>query len=134
MSTCQGCGIGLAPPKKYGRPRKWCSDRCRKQTLYSTPCVNCGTPTTGDGSKHELCAACNTLATGARNTAARVKREQVILALRAEGLSNRDIAARTGSTASAIAGFLSRQRHWYGVDVPRDPYMENRRDALGRAA
>lgn len=45
--VCKGCG-GPLPASRGGRPRKWCSDRCRK-SQYAQPCVDCGGPTK-DGS------------------------------------------------------------------------------------
>lgn len=44
MSLCEGCGRELDKPQKPGRPRKWCSERCRKRS-YGDPCVDCGSPT-----------------------------------------------------------------------------------------
>lgn len=42
---CKGCGAALPPePVRRGRKRVWCSDYCRKQTLYATAdCISCGT-------------------------------------------------------------------------------------------
>lgn len=76
MSACQGCGGPLAPSR--GRvPRKWCSDRCRRHTLYSRPCADCGTPTY-DGTAHppERCTHCS-------------PRQMQIAAVRAKWLSHR---------------------------------------------
>jgi hypothetical protein len=28
--ACENCGRPLDPPKGHGRPRQWCSERCRK--------------------------------------------------------------------------------------------------------
>lgn len=41
MSACGGCGVVL-PPQERGRPRKWCSEWCRKRS-YDKPCIDCGT-------------------------------------------------------------------------------------------
>ncbi len=41
MSGCNGCGAALAPSVGRGRPRKWCSERCRKRS-YDLACVVCG--------------------------------------------------------------------------------------------
>jgi DNA-directed RNA polymerase subunit RPC12/RpoP len=40
--VCQGCGAKLVPNKGPGPQRKWCSDRCRKNTLYVRFCADCG--------------------------------------------------------------------------------------------
>ena len=58
-TVCRGCGTPITPPQ-YGR-RIWCSDRCRKQTSYSTPCVDCGQPTNGSEGHaitRERCGTC----------------------------------------------------------------------------
>lgn len=41
MSMCAGCDTQLPPTKRGGRPRKWCSERCRKNS-YDLVCVDCG--------------------------------------------------------------------------------------------
>lgn len=41
MSGCAICGRSLAPNKAPGRPRKFCSERCRK-AQYDLVCVDCG--------------------------------------------------------------------------------------------
>jgi hypothetical protein len=48
MSVCQGCGTPVEQPLRGGR-RKWCSERCRRVTLYSRPCLDCGATTNLDG-------------------------------------------------------------------------------------
>jgi hypothetical protein len=45
--TCQGCSAPLPPPLRTGRSRKWCSDACRKRTLYAGRCVDCGAGLSG---------------------------------------------------------------------------------------
>jgi hypothetical protein len=60
--TCQGCSAELQQPRS-GRRRKWCSDKCRKRTLYSLPCADCGQPCNTDGrvtGASERCLACYT--------------------------------------------------------------------------
>jgi hypothetical protein len=39
---CAGCDNEVPPNKGPGRRRKWCSERCRKITLYSRRCLDCG--------------------------------------------------------------------------------------------
>lgn len=56
---CRGCRSPLKPSKS--RPRKWCSGRCRKRTLYGGECVQCGAPTDGGrgpGKAPLRCRAC----------------------------------------------------------------------------
>lgn len=59
VNVCQGCG-GPLPPSRGPVPRKWCSERCRKQTSYSRPCVDCGAPLNGSDSRgvHSRCCRC----------------------------------------------------------------------------
>lgn len=60
-SACKGCGAEIDQPKGSGRPRIWCSDRCRKTTLYAGECCDCGASTCGDGgraSAPKRCAPC----------------------------------------------------------------------------
>jgi hypothetical protein len=62
MAKCQGCGGELPPQKRAsGRRRKWCSERCRRDTLYAGTCDTCGGPTDGsDGASRAptRCADC----------------------------------------------------------------------------
>lgn len=58
VRACAGCGGPL--PTSHGR-RKWCSERCRRQTLYAGRCVDCGAPTNGSdgpGRAGERCLPC----------------------------------------------------------------------------
>lgn len=57
---CQGCGKPAKQTPK-ARRRKWCSERCRRQTSYGGTCTQCGTPTNGNdgpGTAAELCNHC----------------------------------------------------------------------------
>jgi hypothetical protein len=60
MTTCEGCGVPVEQPRR-GR-RKWCSERCRKETRYSRKCLDCGAMCNTDGRvtnptlRCELCA------------------------------------------------------------------------------
>lgn len=45
---CDGCDAPL-PRSRGPRRRRWCSERCRKVTLYAGSCVDCGAPTNGYG-------------------------------------------------------------------------------------
>lgn len=65
--TCQGCGA-VGQQTTGGRPKKWCSEHCRKNTLYGGTCVDCGTRTayTGHGTAHaERCVLCSAKHNGA---------------------------------------------------------------------
>lgn len=66
--VCHGCGSSLPPTTWQGRNRKWCSERCRKLTLYSRQCVDCGTTINTDGrvkDAAERCVQCAAIAAGA---------------------------------------------------------------------
>lgn len=59
---CAGCDNEVPPNKAPGRARKWCSERCRKRTLYSRRCIDCGAVCNTDGSVTEpslRCQKCN---------------------------------------------------------------------------
>lgn len=61
MANCQGCNTTLPPKTWVGRDRKWCSETCRKRTLYSRRCVDCGAVCNTDGrvtDASERCKAC----------------------------------------------------------------------------
>jgi len=34
VRLCPACGGRMPAPKSRGRPRRWCSDRCRRQVWY----------------------------------------------------------------------------------------------------
>lgn len=59
---CQGCDKPLPPPRPRGRRRKWCSDKCRRETSYGGRCVDCGARTNGNdgpGTAAEYCSPCS---------------------------------------------------------------------------
>jgi hypothetical protein len=59
MSLCVGCDTPL--PLEIGRPgkpRKWCSERCRKQTLYAGTCERCGGKTNGSDGRAAAATVC----------------------------------------------------------------------------
>lgn len=56
---CHGCDTELPPKTWKGRDRKWCSDRCRKQTMYARFCVDCGKQLNGsDGNGPKAAIRC----------------------------------------------------------------------------
>lgn len=60
-AKCSGVGCNnTLHTKPGGRPRKWCSDRCRKLTLYSKSCADCGGVCNTDGSVTEASVRCGT--------------------------------------------------------------------------
>lgn len=81
MSACQGCGRELVANELYAKPRKWCSEKCRKRHAYGGLCIDCGARTNGAAGKPTAtrCRACS-LAHQAEN--ARWTRTTVIDAIR----------------------------------------------------
>jgi hypothetical protein len=67
--------------KFLGKGRaKWCSDHCRKQTLYSGTCEDCGGPTTGsEGRGPNAPRWCNTCAVPHRADTIRVWTHELIV-------------------------------------------------------
>lgn len=54
--SCRGCGESIVA---QSRRRRWCSQRCRKRTLYTGTCGRCGGETyNGTASPPELCCHC----------------------------------------------------------------------------
>lgn len=61
MSTCEGCGVEIPQRRGRGRSRKWCTDKCRKVTLYAGTCIDCGRQTNGyngPGTASDHCMDC----------------------------------------------------------------------------
>lgn len=59
QGVCDGCGAEI--PQRGNRRRRWCSQRCRKRTLYSGTCRRCGATTNGyggPGTASDLCVHC----------------------------------------------------------------------------
>jgi hypothetical protein len=64
---CHGCGAPLMRKSSHGRAPKWCSQRCRKQTLYTGTCETCGDRTGWNGTitPSRECAPCASRRAGA---------------------------------------------------------------------
>lgn len=61
LVKCRGCET-MVDPGTSNRKRVWCSERCRKLTLYSRKCPDCGKTINTDGSVtrvSERCVQCN---------------------------------------------------------------------------
>lgn len=56
--NCDGCGGPLAANVAPGPARRWCSERCRKATLYGGRCTICGDPTDGSQGPARAEACC----------------------------------------------------------------------------
>lgn len=61
---CAGCG-GPLPPARGTKPRKWCSERCRKAS-YGDRCVDCGARTSFGAERARIpeprCPRCSDIA------------------------------------------------------------------------
>lgn len=77
----------------------------------------------------ERCGSCNVVHLAAASHAEREVWTRRAIEMRAEGKTNREIALEVGRDYKTIAQALSRMRR-DGVDVPRDPYHESRREYL----
>jgi hypothetical protein len=75
--TCHGCG-GALPP----RSRKWCSERCRRLTLYSRRCVDCGAVCNTDGRVAEASERCWPCHKRLMHESRRWTRESIVAAIR----------------------------------------------------
>lgn len=105
---CEGCGAPL--PSAYPN-RIWCSERCRRQTRYSRPCVDCGKPLNGSaGLGPNAPVRCNACAPVAARAPEIREREDAVIRMRGEGMRNTEIAAALGDSVSAIASLVSRMR------------------------
>lgn len=79
---CQGCGVAIESAPS-GPPRKWCSARCRRLTLYSRPCLDCGAALSGSkGRSKKAPVRCQKCASAHSGRAFKVwTREVVTLAI-----------------------------------------------------
>jgi DNA-directed RNA polymerase specialized sigma24 family protein len=116
---CEGCGT----PLPHADPRRiWCSERCRKQTRYSHPCVDCEKPLNGsDGHSAKAavrCVRCAALAAVPREVR---EREEAVLRMRAEGMLNYEIAHALECTPSTVGSLVSNMRK-RGRNVPVTAY------------
>jgi DNA-directed RNA polymerase subunit RPC12/RpoP len=119
MSVCAGCGAELKPNRGPGHPRKWCSERCRRRTLYSGVCADCG-GATYDGTAHppNRCTRCNGRLAGARQREAFREQRALVERLWAEGLTARQIGVELGWGMRHAAHYISTLRTQRGYDLP----------------
>jgi len=121
MLTCAGCGKRFRWVCKKGSLPKWCSDRCRKRTLYSGVCVDCGGRTYGDrysAGPIKRCKYCaHAILIQNTKAASRCRRDEIV-AMWAEGLSIREIAEELGSKYGSMGSEIGRLRR-EGEPLPR---------------
>lgn len=114
MSTCANpeCAAPLAP-SRGNRPRKWCSEACRR-TQYAGTCVDCGGPTDGSEGRArapERCASC-------AHDFLYAERNARIFRWWEEGVHTSLIAAREGMTETAVQSLVNTHRLRNGVPLP----------------
>jgi hypothetical protein len=122
MSVCHGCDAQLPPTAPGGRPRKWCSERCRK-SQYAGVCEACGSPRRdGSAGRHgRWCLECS--GSRARSASAVARSERAVIkyteieTLWNEGLPMLEIASRMGLTKGALSWTLNTMRA-RGYDIP----------------
>lgn len=117
---CQGCGAALPPePIRRGRKRKWCSERCRKQTLYATAdCIECGArlpyhghPEPPEGRRCDTCFKSRNAERNARIVARWNEGEPVWYIAEQEGLSGGQVrGAIDGAREGGVHVELHRKR------------------------
>lgn len=113
MGTCAGCGTEI-PPSKAGRPRKWCSEKCRK-AQYSGTCERCGKPTNGyagPGLASSRCIDCFMV----EHT--QTERNAKLVELWEAGLPSSEIGRRLGMSSSAVCSWVDMERR-KGRDLSR---------------
>lgn len=135
--ACAGCGVPLASNRGPGRQRKWCSERCRKRTLYSGTCVECGAPTNnGTVPPPRLCARCNGHRQGEANRAEWEPYRRLVEQMWAEGMTARQIADALGWTTKWSTAHICVLRRQQGYNLPlrRTPEQIARMTASGGIA
>lgn len=75
---CPGCG---APLDGAHGNRKWCSERCRKQTAYGGTCKTCGARTNGSNGLGTASDTCNVCALQRRHEGRRWTPETIVAAM-----------------------------------------------------
>ena len=111
-TNCKGCGAPIEQPKGRGRPRIWCSDRCRKETLYAGTCEQCGATTSGDGGKRRAPKSC-IRCTRNRNQ----ERNAEIFRLNEEGAPHWYIAEQMGCSRAQVSRTLDYYRREKGKPI-----------------
>jgi hypothetical protein len=137
--TCQGCGKTGPLTNPHDRRRKWCSDRCRKQTLYGGTCIDCGAPTNGsDGRGPHAAERCVSCAAAINGTRLRARWEPErrddwdrLAEMYLAGASLSEIAAEFGWThRGTVSRALWNLRNRHGYDLPhRYAIVDGRRVA-----
>lgn len=112
-------------PVSHGRPRKWCSDRCRK-TQYAGRCIDCGATLSGSNGRGEhaskRCLSCSGrvqagIAAERQRALARPRWDEIAARYRA-GATLSAISEEFGLWGPAHAGQILYRMRRAGYDLP----------------
>lgn len=126
-AECRGCGTEFTYERKPGAARKWCSERCRKNS-YRQPCRECGVGFTnpranGGGGRCADCAMKATVAHGHAIRDANMPKYRAAMDAWNAGAHWREVAAILGisdRTPKVTIGYIHRLHERYGLPmVPR---------------
>ena|ERR1700684_1969033 len=103
---CAGCGERISPLSK------WCSERCRRTTLYGGTCEVCGARTHGNDGPARAPDRCREHPKPRGRPTASVEKQRLVERLWAEGWSCAEIARQIGSSSTKPAALIGvyRQR------------------------
>jgi len=117
---CAGCEQVFTWRTKSCRRPIWCSDKCRKRTLYSGTCVDCGGRTDGVASGKtpvERCRDCSNRRQGDRSRQVGIALLGELEALYAEGRPIAEIAQILEFTTGGLNAYIVRHRA-KGANLP----------------
>jgi hypothetical protein len=109
---CPSCQ-GPLPESLGNRPRKWCSDTCRKRGVPSH-CTRCGAACRAAST---YCNSCKGPATASHVAASHEAQRQYLIRRWREGATGRQIAEELGLSVQTIHCKVTRLRA-RGVDLP----------------
>lgn len=132
IARCVGCNHDFEYKRAPGQRRKWCSDKCRRDS-YGEPCPRCGERMNGSNGRGpnaptlcRPCAEADREAISARARKNGAERREIILRMWPLGATLREIAAACDTTP-AVIGVQIRRLRAYGHDLPyRDGYPRGR--------
>lgn len=111
---CEGCGAEIAQPQGSGRRRKWCSDPCRKATLYYGICLDCGGRTSGVANGRDRapkrCGSCA--------KAVNMERNELLVEMWEADEPTWYIAEKLGMTEGAVTAHIYHRRRACGEHLP----------------
>jgi transposase len=107
---CGGCGADLT---NTHAKRKWCSDRCRKDTLYAGECIDCGGATDGVKSgKRRPAERCRECAESVH-----AERNELLMEMWEADEPTWYIAEKLGMSEGSVTAWVATTRKRHGVDL-----------------